>query len=174
MRWSERRTAVRPTFEMISTFPLRVTRGLVRRRSSCSRWMVKHVVRWTAVLLLAFLASIAGFLAYSYVNPVPFHEFDFGWYHTGRGVTEAGGRSFQRQHRCAVLRAQADHFVHPFGPGRIIVLFGASSPNESGDVFLYFVSAFVSSSAASHLLPVYCWSEREGRLVWKGLQDNSP
>ena len=37
MRWSERRTAVRSTFEMISTLPLRATRGLVRRRSSCSR-----------------------------------------------------------------------------------------------------------------------------------------
>jgi len=36
-RWSERRTAVRSTFEMTSTFPLRATRDLVRRRSSCSR-----------------------------------------------------------------------------------------------------------------------------------------
>ena len=37
MRWSERRTALRPTFEMISTLPLRSPRALVRRRSSCSR-----------------------------------------------------------------------------------------------------------------------------------------
>ena len=37
MRWSERRTAVRATFEMTSTLPLRATRALVRRRSSCSR-----------------------------------------------------------------------------------------------------------------------------------------
>ena len=37
MRWSERRTAVRSTFDMISTLPLRPTRGFVRRRSSCSR-----------------------------------------------------------------------------------------------------------------------------------------
>ena len=37
MRWSERRTAVRVSFEMTSTLPLRATRGLVRRRSSCSR-----------------------------------------------------------------------------------------------------------------------------------------
>ena len=36
-RWSERRTAVRSTFEMTSTLPLRATRVLVRRRSSCSR-----------------------------------------------------------------------------------------------------------------------------------------
>src|SRR5436190_3943900 len=36
-RWSERRTAVRPTFKMIRTLPLRATRALVRRRSSCSR-----------------------------------------------------------------------------------------------------------------------------------------
>ncbi len=37
MRWSERRTAVRSTFEMTSTFQLRAARALVRRRSSCSR-----------------------------------------------------------------------------------------------------------------------------------------
>ena len=37
MRWSERRTAVRSTFEMTSTLSLRATRALVRRRSSCSR-----------------------------------------------------------------------------------------------------------------------------------------
>ena len=37
MRWSERRTAVRSHFEMTSTLPLRATRALVRRRSSCSR-----------------------------------------------------------------------------------------------------------------------------------------
>jgi len=36
-RWSERRTAVRPHFEMTSPFPLRATLALVRRRSSCSR-----------------------------------------------------------------------------------------------------------------------------------------
>jgi hypothetical protein len=37
MRWSERRTAVRSTFEMISTLPLRATRSPASRRSSCSR-----------------------------------------------------------------------------------------------------------------------------------------
>ena len=36
-RWSERRTAVRSTFEMTSTLPFRATRASVRRRSSCSR-----------------------------------------------------------------------------------------------------------------------------------------
>jgi hypothetical protein len=35
MRWSERRTAVRSTFEMTSKLPLRATRVRVRRRSSC-------------------------------------------------------------------------------------------------------------------------------------------
>ena len=39
MRWSERRTAVRSTFEMTSTLSFRATRALVRRRSSCSRSM---------------------------------------------------------------------------------------------------------------------------------------
>ena len=37
MRWSERRTVVRSTFEMTSTLALRATRALARRRSSCSR-----------------------------------------------------------------------------------------------------------------------------------------
>src|SRR5205823_2271258 len=37
MRWSERRTVVRSTFEITLTLPLRATRDLVRRRSSCSR-----------------------------------------------------------------------------------------------------------------------------------------
>ena len=41
MRWSERPTVVRSGFEMTSTFPLRPTRGFVRRRSSCSRSGVK-------------------------------------------------------------------------------------------------------------------------------------
>ena len=36
-RWREQRTAVRSTFEMTSTLPLRATRALVRRRSSYSR-----------------------------------------------------------------------------------------------------------------------------------------
>jgi hypothetical protein len=36
-RWSERRTAVRSTFDMTSTLPLRTMCALVRRRSSCSR-----------------------------------------------------------------------------------------------------------------------------------------
>jgi hypothetical protein len=36
-RWSERRTAVRSTFEMTSILPPQATRAFVRRRSSCSR-----------------------------------------------------------------------------------------------------------------------------------------
>ena len=124
--------------------------------------------------MLAIIVIIGGFAAYLYVSPVPLHEFDSTWYQTHRGVTEATGRSFYTQHRWAVFRAAADHFVHPLGPGRIIILFGASTPNDSGDVFLYFGSAYISSSADLHLLPVYCWSDRKQRLVWKGLQDNSP
>jgi hypothetical protein len=37
MRWSERGTAVRSTFEMTSTLQVRVTRGAAGRRSSYSR-----------------------------------------------------------------------------------------------------------------------------------------
>lgn len=136
--------------------------------------MVKRVVRWIAVLALAFLVGIGGFAAYVCRSPVPLREFDDAWYHTRRGVTEALGRSFLAQHRLAVFRAQADHFVHPIGPGRVIALWGASPPNDSSDVFVYFGSPLVSSDTALHLLPVYCWSEREKRFLWKGLQNNSP
>src|ERR1700746_2942035 len=136
--------------------------------------MVKRVVRWFAVLLLAFAVSIGGFVAYAYASPIPLREFDDTWYHTKRGVTEVLGRSFQAQHQFAVMRAQADHIVHPIGPGRAIVLMGAPPPNDSGEVSLYFASAYISSTVDLHLLPVYCWSEREKRLLWNGLQDNSP
>ena len=37
MRWSERRTVPGPHFKITSTQTFRATRGLVRRRSSCSR-----------------------------------------------------------------------------------------------------------------------------------------
>jgi hypothetical protein len=136
--------------------------------------MVKRVVRWIAVFVLALFVGAGGFVAYAYRSPISLREFDAAWYHTKRGVTEAVGRRFQAQHRFAVMRAQADHIVHPIGPGRAVVLMGASPPNDSGEVYLYFGSAYISSTADLHLLPVYCWSEREKRLLWKGLQDNSP
>ena len=136
--------------------------------------MVKRIVRWSAALLVVLLLCTAGFLAYCYFVPVPHRQFDSAWYHTRRDVTEAAADTFQKHHQWAVLRAQADHFADPVAPGRAVVLYGASSPDESGEVLLYFGSAFVSSSSAFHLLPVYGWSEREERLLWKGLQDNSP
>jgi hypothetical protein len=136
--------------------------------------MVKRVLRWSAVSFLTIVVIIGGFAAYLYVSPIPLHEFGSDWYHAHLQVTDAMARSFYTQHRWAVFRAAADHFVHPVKPGRIIILLGASSPNESGDVFLYFGSAYISSSADWHQLPVYCWSDKEQRLLWKGLQDNSP
>jgi hypothetical protein len=136
--------------------------------------MVKRIVRWVAISLVSVLLGIGGLLAYAYASPIPVHEFDASWYHTPRHVTEAIGRSFYTQHRWTVFHAAADHLVHPIGPRRAIILMGASSPDDSGDVFLYFGSAYVSGSTDLHLLPVYCWSEREKRLRWKGLQDNSP
>jgi hypothetical protein len=136
--------------------------------------MVKGILRWSAVSLLTMIVIIGGFAAYLYISPVPFREFASDWYHAPLQVTDVTARSFYTQHRRAVFRAAADHFVHPIGPGRIIILLGASPPNDSGDVFLFFGSQFVSSDAGLHQLPVYCWSERKKRLVWKGLQDNSP
>jgi hypothetical protein len=134
--------------------------------------MVKRTLRWTTISLLVLF--LMGFAAYPAVSRVQVREFDSTWYHMHLDVTEAEARAFCAQHRAAVVRAQADHFFHPIGPGRIIALLGASSRNDSGEVFLFFGSQFVSSSAALHLLPVYCWSEREKRLLWKGLQNNSP
>ena len=136
--------------------------------------MVKCVRRWAAVLLLTMIVIIGGFAGYLYLSPIPFHQFDSAWYRAPLKVTEATARSFYTQHRGAVFLAAADHFVHPVGPGRIAILLGASPPNDSGEVFLFFGSQFVSSDVGLHELPVYCWSERKKRLVWKGLQNNSP
>jgi hypothetical protein len=136
--------------------------------------MVKRIVRWIGISLLIVFAVAAAFAVFLAKTPVPFHEFETTWYHTPLQVTEVAAATFCAQHRSAVLRAQCDHFVRPVGPGRVITLLGATLPDDSGDVFLFFGSAFVSSDAALHLLPVYCWSEREKRLLWKGLQDNSP
>jgi hypothetical protein len=135
---------------------------------------VKRVLRWSAVSLLAILVILGGFAAYLYASPVPLREFDSNWYQTPRQVTEATAQTFYTEHRWAVFRAAADHFVHPVKFGRFVILVGASPPDDSGDVLLYFMSEHISSSADLHQLPVYCWSEREKRLRWKGLQDNSP
>jgi len=136
--------------------------------------MVKRLVRWIAVSVLAIVVGIGAFVAYLYAYPIPHREFDDSWYHTTRPVTHDDGRSFLAHHRSVVLHAQADHFFHPIGPGRIVGVWGATAPDSSGNVFIYFGSRFVSSDIALHLLPVYCWSEPQQRLLWKGLQDNSP
>jgi hypothetical protein len=133
--------------------------------------MTNRIVRWTIIVILA---TVAGSIGYLCAFPVPLHELDTAWYHTRRGATEALGQTFLAHHKCAVLRAQADHFVHPVGPGRVVAILAASPPNDAGDVFVYFGSQFASGDSGLHLLPVYCWSERQQRLVWKALQDNSP
>src|SRR6266436_3767922 len=52
MRWSERRIAVRSTFEMTSALSLRATRALARRRSSCvSLGLMRLLAVFTFVLL---------------------------------------------------------------------------------------------------------------------------
>jgi hypothetical protein len=137
--------------------------------------MVKRLVRCIAMSVLALAVCIGGFTAYLYAYPVPYREFDDAWYHsTTRKGAEDNGRSFLASHRFAVLHAQADHFLHPIGPGRIIGVWGATTPDSSGNVYIYFGARFVGSSVAYHLLPVYCWSEPQQRLLWKGLLDNSP
>ena|SRR5438105_1602601 len=136
--------------------------------------MVRPVLRWSAVSLAAIIAAIGGFVAYLYASPVPFHEFDATWYHTDLHLTAAAAQTFRATHRSALYRAQADHMLRPIGPSRIITLFRASSPTQSGEVFLFFECPVGSSDAALHYFPVYCWSEPRQRLLWKGLQDNSP
>src|SRR5262245_10487463 len=123
--------------------------------------MIKRIVRWSAVSLLAIIVVVGGFAAYLYASPVPLREFDSDWYRTHREITEATARTFQTKHRWVVFRAAADHFIHPLKFGRIISLVGASPPDDSSDVLLYFMSEQIASSANLHLLPVYCWSERE-------------
>ncbi|SRR5260370_25035010 len=136
--------------------------------------MTARILRWIGIALVVMLAGAGAFVAYLLASPVPVHEFDSSWYQTHHRVTEALATNFRAQHRWALFRAWADHFVHPIGPGRIIGLVAASSPDDSGDVFLYFGSAFAPGDTGLHLLPVYCWSDRQQRLVWKALQDNSP
>jgi|SRR6478672_9762245 len=133
--------------------------------------MVKRVLLWSAVSLLALTG---GFVAYLYASPVPFREFDETWYRTDLHLTAAAAQTFRAAHRSAIFRAQADHMLHPVGPSRTISLFRASAPNQSGDVFLFFECPIGSSDDALHFFPVYCWSESRQRLLWKGLQDNSP
>jgi hypothetical protein len=136
--------------------------------------MVKRIVRWIGVLLLAFVIGIGSFVTYLSASPVPQHEVDDSWYHGKLEVTEALGRSFLAHHRSTVFRAQCDHFFHPVGPGRVMDLIGASAPDDSGNVFLFFGCRFASGDVGLHELPVYCWSERQQRFLWKGLQNNSP
>jgi len=73
-----------------------------------------------------------------------------------------------------VLRAEADHLVHPVRESRIIGLWAASSPNDSGDVLLFFSFRFAPGEIGMHEFAVYCWSERQQRLAWKALLNNSP
>jgi hypothetical protein len=136
--------------------------------------MVKRIVQWIGLSLLALIIGIGSFVAYLYASPVPFREFDDSWYHTKIEVTEALGQSFLAHHRSAVFRAMGDHFVYPVGPGRIMGLLAASAPDDSGNVFLFFGCRFASGDVGLHELPVYCWSQRQQRLLWKGLQNNSP
>jgi hypothetical protein len=68
MRWSERRTAVRSTFEMTSTLLPRATRGLVRRRSSYS-------VRPMTSRLVAIAMTFLGAAGCSTVPQIPKRDY---------------------------------------------------------------------------------------------------
>lgn len=111
--------------------------------------------------------------AYLKISAVPDHEFDQVWYRTPRQWSEQEAAGFASSHRSALVRAEADHLVSPVGPSRAVRLMHASR-DPSGDVFLRFISRQISSSADLHLLPVYCWSAQQDRLVWKALEDHSP
>jgi hypothetical protein len=136
--------------------------------------MVKRVLSWTALSLLTIIVIIGGFAAYLYLSLVPFHELDSNWYGAHQQPTEASATSFRARHRLAVLRAEADHLIHPVRESRVIGLLAASPPDESGDIFLFFGFRFAPGDIGLHEFAVYCWSERQQRFVWKGLQNNSP
>ena len=135
--------------------------------------MVKRIIRWTALSLLLVAVVVIILAGYFRASAVAVHEFDATWYNTHRDWSEALARSFRREHRWVVARAEADHLVAPIGPSRAIQLYYASS-DPSGDTFLRFGSCWLTSSADLHLLPVYRWSSREHRLIWKALEDHSP
>ena len=135
--------------------------------------MVKRIVRWIAVSLLVTAAAAIILAGYFRTSAIAVHEFDPGWYSTPRDWSEALAKRFRREHRLVVARAEADHLVAPIGPSRAIQLYYASS-DPSGDTFLRFGSCWLTSSSDLHLLPVYRWSSRERRLIWKALEDHSP
>jgi hypothetical protein len=135
--------------------------------------MVKRIIRWTAALLLFAAVAVAVLAGYLRASAIEVHKFDPGWYNTSRDWSEVQAKSFCQEHRWVVVRAEADHLVAPIGPSRAIQLYYASS-DPSGDIFLRFGSSWLTSSADLHLLPVYRWSSREHRLIWKALEDHSP
>ena len=135
--------------------------------------MVRRIVRLSVVFLLLAAVSAVALLAYFRATAIPIHEFDHAWYNTPREWSETLARTFRSEQRWAVARAEVDHFVSPIGPSRAIQLYYAS-PDPSGDTYLRFGSCWLTSSADLHLLPVYRWSSREHRFLWKALEDHSP
>jgi hypothetical protein len=133
----------------------------VRQRPVRMAWLV-------APACVVFITT-----AYLKISAVPDHEFDEAWYRNPRQWSEQEAAGFASSHRSALVCAEADHLVSPVGPSRAVRLMHASR-DPSGDVFLRFISRQFSSSADLHLLPVYCWSAQQDRLVWKALEDHSP
>jgi hypothetical protein len=107
------------------------------------------------------------------MSPIAAHELDMAWYRAPRQWSEEEATGFASSHAWVLVRAEADHLVNPIGPSRAIRLMHASQ-DPSGDVFLRFMSRHFSSSADLHLLPVYCWSARDQRLIWKAYENHSP
>ena len=107
------------------------------------------------------------------LSSIPTHEFDLAWYRTPRQWSKQEAAGFASSHRSALVRAEADYLVDPIGPSRSVRLMQASH-DPSGDVFLRFISRRCWSFADMHLLPVYCWSAQQDRLIWKALEDHSP
>ena len=135
--------------------------------------MLKRVVKWSALALLLVATVVVVFIVCLRASPIPVHELDSAWYHTQHGWSESLAKTLGGKHRLAIARAEADHFVLPIGPSRVVRLMDASS-DSSGDVFLRFIARHFSSSADIHLLIVYCWSSHDRRFLWKAVEDHSP
>src|SRR3954468_5861701 len=112
--------------------------------------MATRVVRSVAIVFVTVLVGTGALFIYLCASPIAFHELDSSWSGPHQEPTEASATSFRARHKLAVLRAEADHLVHPVRESRIIGLLAASSPDDSGDLFLFFGFRFAPGDIGMH------------------------
>jgi hypothetical protein len=130
--------------------------------------MVSPFVRSSllALLLVAGIA-IAG-VAYLRLAAVPIRTLDEQWYRYPPSLqcTEVFDAKVQRDHRWAILRAEADHFVAPaYQYGRRLGFLAVCRDAEDPLYFEFW--------ADMHKTVVYCWSQKQGKFLWKAVEDHS-